>query len=882
MGVLVVKGRPLTWDESKEKIKYVRDHGVIQFINTYAKVKEDQNDDLFWGDEVEYGVLEIQGEDGDPDRTVKIALRGTEFMEALREKEARHSHATAIGCTWHQEYGSWMVEGTPARPYAGYVKDLLDVEENMRLRRARLLAALPEGLIAPTLTNFPLLGVGDFTSPSHTVGGPISESTLVPDACINPHPRFGALTQNIRSRRGTKVDIKMPLYRDSNTPEFENINFRTPSSCDLTELVSDRLEKENAAAAADIVRARTPPPKGTAGTKTNEAPMASPAMRAAAVVAEAKEEIQRLSDEEGDAATEATADANGASNGEAAGVNGGATGSERVRNKSDDSLGSGGGSSGGRGGGCGHSYMAPWPKSWPTVDMDCMAFGMGCCCLQVTFQGKDVDDSRYLYDQLAGMSPIMLALTAATPIFKGRLVDTDARWAVISQSVDDRTAAERQCPSGAGADADAEMAGGGVRPLQKSRYDSISCYLSSETPDMYNDVPCEVDEEMRDLVLQATGDHMLARHVAHLFVRDPLVVFEGAVEEVPDEEATDHWENIQSTNWQTMRWKPPPPQDPDHADDGNQIGWRTEFRAMEVQMTDFENAAFSVFIVLLTRVLFVFDLDLVMPLSLVDENMKRAQKIDAVCKEKFFFRKHMVPGHAGQNCSSCDPPASGAAAEAVTPPQPPSPTTAPCNKSAAGDEEGEEETLLDEGMLDDTVEEMTMDEIFNGKGDYFPGLVPLCYAYLDHMNCDKKAFSKLDGYLRFISARAAAQVKTDAGWIRDFVLNHPEYAKDSVVSPAIAHDLVKACDEVGRGEREAADLLGEAQIDPVLAENAYGSQLARERLKGSCRHLLLCKYKNRASDAAAAAFGADMEGAVGRKARANSRTNRNGVEADGM
>ena len=45
---------------------------------------------------------------------------------------------------------------------------------------------------------------------------------------------------------------------------------------------------------------------------------------------------------------------------------------------------------------------------------------------------------------------------------------------------------------------------------------------------------------------------------------------------------------------------------------------------------------------------------------------------------------------------------------------------------------------MNEEMLDDTVEEMTMDEIFNGKGDYFPGLVPLCYAYLDHMNCDKK------------------------------------------------------------------------------------------------------------------------------------------------
>ena len=61
------------------------------------------------------------------------------------------------------------------------------------------------------------------------------------------------------------------------------------------------------------------------------------------------------------------------------------------------------------------------------------------------------------------------AAAAAAAAFKGRLVDTDARWAVISQSVDDRTAAERQCPSGADAETDAEMAGGGVRPLQKSR-----------------------------------------------------------------------------------------------------------------------------------------------------------------------------------------------------------------------------------------------------------------------------------------------------------------------------------------------------------------------------------------------------------------------------
>jgi hypothetical protein len=40
------------------------------------------------------------------------------------------------------------------------------------------------------------------------------------------------------------------------------------------------------------------------------------------------------------------------------------------------------------------------------VHMDAMAFGMGCCCLQVTFQARDVDESRFIYDQLAVMAPM--------------------------------------------------------------------------------------------------------------------------------------------------------------------------------------------------------------------------------------------------------------------------------------------------------------------------------------------------------------------------------------------------------------------------------------------------------------------------------------------
>lgn len=69
------------------------------------------------------------------------------------------------------------------------------------------------------------------------------------------------------------------------------------------------------------------------------------------------------------------------------------------------------------------------------------------------------------------------------------------------------------------------------------------------------------------------------------------------------------FQNIQSTNWQTVRFKPPPAQSP--------IGWRVEFRSMEVQATDFENAAFAVFIVLLSRAIMEYQLNLYMPISKV-------------------------------------------------------------------------------------------------------------------------------------------------------------------------------------------------------------------------------------------------------------------------
>jgi glutamate--cysteine ligase catalytic subunit len=102
-----------------------------------------------------------------------------------------------------------MIEAVPRDPYGGYISDLLLVEKNMQLRRKRLHAALNPNEIAPTTANFPMMGVDGY---DHTMakGGAVANSKYVADDVINPHPRFGTLTQNIRQRRQSNVNIQIP------------------------------------------------------------------------------------------------------------------------------------------------------------------------------------------------------------------------------------------------------------------------------------------------------------------------------------------------------------------------------------------------------------------------------------------------------------------------------------------------------------------------------------------------------------------------------------------------------------------------------------------------------------------------------------------------
>ena len=107
----------------------------------------------------------------------------------------------------------------------------------MRLRRKRLLTELKDNEIAPTVAVFPLLGAlgNDGSVPPTNVGGNVTESEYIGDGIINPHPRFAALSANIRKRRGEKVNIRVPLFHDTNTPEYADLKGYTPSSCCGTE-----------------------------------------------------------------------------------------------------------------------------------------------------------------------------------------------------------------------------------------------------------------------------------------------------------------------------------------------------------------------------------------------------------------------------------------------------------------------------------------------------------------------------------------------------------------------------------------------------------------------------------------------------------------------
>lgn len=72
-------GVPQPWEKSKKNLNYVREAGVRQFISTYNRVKDLKGDELLWGDEIEYGIFVLDGEE----KKIRLSLRAKEVREGF-------------------------------------------------------------------------------------------------------------------------------------------------------------------------------------------------------------------------------------------------------------------------------------------------------------------------------------------------------------------------------------------------------------------------------------------------------------------------------------------------------------------------------------------------------------------------------------------------------------------------------------------------------------------------------------------------------------------------------------------------------------------------------------------------------------------------------
>ncbi|KAG9316626.1 hypothetical protein JVU11DRAFT_2680 [Chiua virens] len=216
---------------------------------------------------IEYMVIAFD----DKTKNAKLSLRQTEILAKLSKivtdlKDDVPDSMTIP--TFHPEYGRYMLESTPGSPYTDSIQDLLSVESNMHYRQAisshslypllimitrRLLTRrhLNANEVPITITSFPRLGVpGVFTDPYFSPeDAKSSHSLFLPEEITNPHARFPTLTANIRSRRGSKVAINLPIFIDDKTPR----PFVDPAIPWQRSLYPEDAEAKNGAALIDHI-----------------------------------------------------------------------------------------------------------------------------------------------------------------------------------------------------------------------------------------------------------------------------------------------------------------------------------------------------------------------------------------------------------------------------------------------------------------------------------------------------------------------------------------------------------------------------------------------------------------------------------------------------
>ncbi len=248
-------------------------------------------------------------------------------------------------------------------------------------------------------------------------------------------------------------------------------------------------------------------------------------------------------------------------------------------------------------------------------------------------------------------------------------------------------------------------------------------------------------------------DTILATYYANILAHDPVALTKGDLER---EDETNFFEIMHSAFWPHVDFTLPPA--------GSDAGWRVEFRPMEIQLTDFQNAALAIFMALLRQAITHFGLNFYIPIEKVKENMERSHKRDAVRTQTFHWRKDVF---------------------------------------------GDSSERKEEVPVEEEYTLMTMDQIMNGTSDSVsslssPGLLPIVTWYMKTACVEDEVKHEMKRYLAVIRDRVNSQRWTPAGWMRNFVQSHEEYKEDSVVSERICYDLLMKIKSMAGNENEEA------------------------------------------------------------------------------
>ncbi len=233
------------------------------------------------------------------------------------------------------------------------------------------------------------------------------------------------------------------------------------------------------------------------------------------------------------------------------------------------------------------------------INGDAMGFGMGCCCLQVTLEARDLNESLLLFDILQPLSPIMLAISAASPIAMGYLKNGNTRWDIVADSVADHGVLGRQKPV--------------------SRYDMCHCYLHPDNL-KYNNKAIPIEKQMYATLLENKVPSNIATYISQILNFDPVLIFSNDTHE---------FKSHQSTVWQNVRWKIPT---------NREDSWRVEFRTMEIQLTDFENTAMILFTVLYARACQAYQINPCFDITKNNINMRFANRCENLSATMFWWK----------------------------------------------------------------------------------------------------------------------------------------------------------------------------------------------------------------------------------------------------